>query len=110
MVTDRPIPRRKTNNETAYGYLHGTVNLTCHAEAEPHANFTWYHGKKQLGPPEYIIYDGEHMSHLQIHVKNEKVLTEYRCEAKNNYGKIEHHITLKMGKKPPEPTMVSWSH
>lgn len=65
--TDKPIlPTVKASADVQYGYLYGIVNLTCEAEAEPPANFTWYHKDNELSPKKYIIHSEGHESILQV--------------------------------------------
>lgn len=108
---DKPFSHKKSNNETAYGYINGQVNLTCSAEAEPNAEFKWFVNKTQVidpsDNPKYQIFYDEHASYLEIQVNDAKVFTEYRCEAQNTHGKIEHFIKLRKGSKPEPPSKVS---
>lgn len=59
--------QKKGHPDVAFGYMNGYVNLTCIAEAEPNANFTWYRsGNKVLSPKQNKIFNGEHISMLQV--------------------------------------------
>lgn len=49
-----------------YGYLRGIVNITCEAEAEPPAKFTWYRDDKELSPKHHFIHTQGHESVLQV--------------------------------------------
>lgn len=49
-----------------YGYIKGYVNITCKAEAEPPATFTWYRNNVQLHSRHHKIINGEHFSVLQV--------------------------------------------
>ncbi len=64
---DKPIPPpRKASADVQFGYLYGTVNLTCEAEAEPAADFTWYRQNKKLNPKVHLIHSEGHESILQV--------------------------------------------
>lgn len=86
---------KKVREETIYGYLKGTVNLTCEAEAQvmsyekmssilyqnlqffflqPAAEFMWYRNNKRLVPRSHPIFNGPHFSYLQV--RNFEVLME----------------------------------
>lgn len=67
-MLDKPIGvQKKGHPDVAFGYKNGYVNLTCIAEAEPNANFTWYRsGNKVLSPKQNNIFYGEHISMLQV--------------------------------------------
>lgn len=67
-ITDKPIaPPRKASADIAFGYVHGMVNLTCEAEAEPAANFTWYRHGKKLSHKVHLIHSEGHVSYLQVY-------------------------------------------
>lgn len=88
--TDKPItPPRKASANVQFGYLYGIVNLTCEAEAEPAADFTWYRNNKKLSPKVHLIHSEGHESILQvrlivcrwsnfIHYKANETLTDTR--------------------------------
>lgn len=64
---DKPIPSTiKASANIQYGYLYGVVNLTCEAEAEPAADFTWYRHKKLLNPKVHLIHSEGHESIMQV--------------------------------------------
>ncbi|XP_055591877.1 neural cell adhesion molecule 2-like [Uranotaenia lowii] len=93
-----------TLSNTTYGYVGGTVNLTCEAVAEPPANFTWSSNNRKFSHKNHIIYGGPHVSMLQILIKNSTVFGKYKCEAKNDLGTISREIHLKEGTKPDPPS------
>lgn len=64
---DKPIKLiRRESADTQYGYLNGYVNVTCEAQAEPQARFTWYRFGKELHPKKNQIINGKHVSVLQV--------------------------------------------
>lgn len=87
-----------------YGYVGGAVNLTCEAEAEPPATFTWSSNNKKFSHKNHIIYNGQHVSMLQVLIKNSTVFGKYKCEAKNELGTISREIQLREGTKPDPPS------
>lgn len=47
VITDPPRPTNVyEKHNIVYGYLGGTVNLTCEVEAEPQPNFKWFRKDK----------------------------------------------------------------
>uniref|UniRef100_A0A182T6N5 Ig-like domain-containing protein n=1 Tax=Anopheles maculatus TaxID=74869 RepID=A0A182T6N5_9DIPT len=101
------LPPRKPSVTDAYGYVGGMVNLTCEATAEPPANFSWSANNKKLTPKSHIIYNGRHVSMLQIMIKTSSIFGKYKCEAKNELGTVTQEIHLKEGTKPDPPSLVS---
>ncbi|XP_035774509.1 hemicentin-1-like isoform X1 [Anopheles albimanus] len=99
------LPKWKPSVVDAYGYVHGMVNLTCEAAAEPPANFTWYAGGKKLTPKSHTIHYGQHVSMLQISIKTSSSFGKYKCEAKNELGSVSQEINLKEGTKPDPPSL-----
>ncbi|XP_049549195.1 limbic system-associated membrane protein isoform X2 [Anopheles darlingi] len=99
------LPKWKPSVVDAYGYVHGMVNLTCEAAAEPAANFTWYAGGKKLTPKSHTIHYGQHVSMLQISIKTSSSFGKYKCEAKNELGSVSQEINLKEGTKPDPPSL-----
>ncbi|XP_058453999.1 neural cell adhesion molecule 2-like [Malaya genurostris] len=87
-----------------YGYVGGAVNLTCEAAAVPPANFTWSANNKKFSHKNHPIYSGQHVSLLQIMIKNSSAFGKYKCEAKNELGTISREILLKEGTKPDPPS------
>lgn len=52
--------------DVQYGYLKGLANVTCEAEAEPPATFTWYRENRLLDPRIYPVHNELHTSVLQV--------------------------------------------
>lgn len=66
-IPDKPISQgRRESVDVQYSYLKGNVNISCEAEAEPPATFTWYRDKKRLKPQEHQISTSNHESVLQV--------------------------------------------
>uniref|UniRef100_A0A1S4H1B3 Neural cell adhesion molecule 1 n=1 Tax=Anopheles gambiae TaxID=7165 RepID=A0A1S4H1B3_ANOGA len=99
------MPPWKKSISDAYGYVGGMVNLTCEATAEPPANFSWSANNKKLTPKSHIIYNGRHVSMLQIMIKTSSIFGKYKCEAKNELGSVTQEIHLKEGTKPDPPSL-----
>uniref|UniRef100_A0A182NEE1 Neural cell adhesion molecule 1 n=1 Tax=Anopheles dirus TaxID=7168 RepID=A0A182NEE1_9DIPT len=99
------LPGRKQSVKDAYGYVGGVVNLTCEATAEPPANFSWSANNKKFTPKSHIIYNGRHVSMLQIMIKTSSIFGKYKCEAKNELGGVSQEIHLKEGSKPDPPSL-----
>lgn len=59
-------PVRREAIDVQYGYLKGYVNVTCEAEAEPPAIFSWYRNNKRLNSKHHQIINSEHISILQV--------------------------------------------
>ena len=126
------MPPWKKSISDAYGYVGGMVNLTCEATAEPPANFSWSANNKKLTPKSHIIYNGRHVSMLQVRgwwrphhgpllllihfflflrfiqimIKTSSIFGKYKCEAKNELGSVTQEIHLKEGTKPDPPSLV----
>lgn len=67
LSTDKPqLPPRRASANIMYGYVRGIVNVTCEAEAEPPATFTWYRDDKKLSPKQHFIHTQGHESILQV--------------------------------------------
>lgn len=68
---DKPqLPPRRASANIMYGYVRGTVNITCEAEAEPPATFTWYRDDKELSPKHHFIHTQGHESILQVSLQS----------------------------------------
>lgn len=66
-LPDRPVaPPHKASAVITFGYIRGVVNLTCEAEAEPAANFTWSRDNKKLSNKVHLIHTVGHVSKLQV--------------------------------------------
>lgn len=67
IILDKPMaPPRKASADITFGYINGIVNLTCEAEAEPYANFTWHRHNKKLSSKIHLIHSEGHLSVLQV--------------------------------------------
>ena len=67
--TDKPRWfKEHISTEEAYGFIGGTVNMTCSALAEPGAEFTWINDNKTLQPGDdgIEIFNSLHHSTLQV--------------------------------------------
>ncbi|KAJ6649771.1 Limbic system-associated membrane protein, partial [Pseudolycoriella hygida] len=107
-IQHKPIPPpRKASADVQFGYLYGVVNLTCEAEAEPAADFTWYRHNKKLNPKVHLIHSQGHESILQILVNDSKAFGDYKCKAENSLGTLERIITLTEGVKPEKPSNLA---
>lgn len=87
--------------------MNGVVNLTCEAEAEPQATFTWSRDGKKMSPKNHAIYTGNHTSMLQLSISDVSAFGNYNCKASNSMGILERVITLKEGTKPDSPTQFN---
>ncbi|GAB0095936.1 Neural cell adhesion [Sergentomyia squamirostris] len=104
-VQYKPILLSQENVQ--YIYMNGTANLTCEAEAEPLANFSWFRHGKKINPRQQTIHRGRGISQLEITLTDISVLGQYRCKAINPLGFVEHEILLKEGIKPEAPRKVA---
>lgn len=87
-----------------YGFLGGSANLSCQADAKPFPDFIWHHGDEIVERQDrFEPTDTETISVLQITSLNESMFGEYRCEARNQYDGISRTIVLKKGLKPAIP-------
>ncbi|KAJ3658340.1 hypothetical protein Zmor_010085 [Zophobas morio] len=108
-VKHKPIhpshPQRHMRQEVIYGYITGTVNLTCVAIANPPATFEWKvkDKKAKIGK---IINESLEVSILQLHIYNKSAFGNYKCIAKNKLGSYEENFTLKEGVKPVSPSNI----
>ncbi|XP_066977146.1 neural cell adhesion molecule 1-like isoform X3 [Macrobrachium rosenbergii] len=94
------------NNDQAYSYVSGTVNLTCEAIAEPKANFSWMKDQQTLVPSERVqIISYPNKSILQLTVEDPNMFGDYECIAENHLGTLERVIILERGSKPAKPTL-----
>lgn len=64
---DKPFVATSASANIVFGFVGGVVNLTCRAEAEPAANFTWYRKDKKLSPKKFTMFEEQHTSILQVH-------------------------------------------
>ncbi|XP_068216651.1 neural cell adhesion molecule 1-like [Palaemon carinicauda] len=94
------------NNDQAYSYVSGTVNLTCEAIAEPKANFSWMKDQETLMPSDRVqIINFPNKSILQLTVADPNMFGDYECVAENHLGTLERVIILERGSKPAKPTL-----
>ncbi|KAJ9589405.1 hypothetical protein L9F63_017384, partial [Diploptera punctata] len=65
-VQHKPVWNGTQESDRAYGFLTGTVNLTCEVRAEPLPKFQWRRGDKTLTPQQnFTIFDDKLTSTLQ---------------------------------------------
>lgn len=104
----------KDHTKEAYGFIGGTVNMTCSAVAEPGADFIWIKDNKTLHPSDDVqIFNSDHHSSLQLYIYDESVFGDYECRATNMLGTMARVIVLEQATKPSAPTFkikVSFSH
>lgn len=88
-----------------YAYINGTVKLTCKADAEPQAEFTWLRQnvKIPINSEKYQITTDINESTLQFIIADENDFGDYYCEAKNALDEFRHSITVIEGAKPDPP-------
>ncbi|XP_043204994.1 fasciclin-2-like isoform X2 [Amphibalanus amphitrite] len=88
-----------------FGFLGGSANLSCRADAEPSAFFTWLRDGQQLEQQDHyqIISAEKDRSVLQVSGLDDSMFGNYTCEARNNFGSITHSIELRKGEKPAVP-------
>ncbi|CAL4117298.1 unnamed protein product, partial [Meganyctiphanes norvegica] len=104
-VHHKPQWRGVGNEESqAYGFVHGEVNLTCEAEAEPSANFTWLKDQQPVQLSDTVkIINQDHKSVLQLTLSESDMFGDYTCKAENHLGTLERVIILSEGAKPLQP-------
>ncbi|XP_067624927.1 neural cell adhesion molecule 2 isoform X2 [Eurosta solidaginis] len=92
-----------TYNDTSlvqYAYIGGMVNISCDAMGEPPPSFTWVHEGRAITGRNYRIFFADYGSTLQIHVRNESQLGDYKCKVANPLGTLERIFKLRKGQKP----------
>jgi hypothetical protein len=95
----------KDHTKEAYGFIGGTVNMTCSAVAEPGADFIWIKDNKTLHPSDDVqIFNSDHHSSLQLYIYDESVFGDYECRATNMLGTMARVIVLEQATKPSAPT------
>ncbi|XP_049302601.1 neural cell adhesion molecule 1-A [Bactrocera dorsalis] len=95
------------DNDTSlvqYAYIGGMVNISCDAMGEPPPSFTWVHEGRAITGRNYRIFYADYGSTLQIHVRNESQLGDYKCKVANPLGMLERIVKLRKGQKPSGPT------
>jgi len=85
-----------------YGYVTGTANLSCEAEAEPAPSFRWLDAENNPVTTGTVIND-EYKSVLMLPVVHHAVFGAYTCIAENIHGKLEKVVMLTEGAKPGTP-------
>jgi len=85
-----------------YGYVTGTANLTCQAEAEPPPTFRWLDAENQPVTDGQVVND-QYKSVLMLPVVHHKVFGAYTCIAENTHGRLEKVVMLTEGAKPGTP-------
>jgi len=85
-----------------YGYVTGTANLTCQAEAEPAPTFHWLDAENQPVTDGQVVND-QYKSVLMLPVVHHKVFGAYTCIAENTHGRLEKVVMLTEGAKPGTP-------
>ncbi|XP_077288074.1 neural cell adhesion molecule 1-A-like [Arctopsyche grandis] len=105
-IQHKPIAPKHARAEIAYGYISGTVNLTCEALAEPAANFTWHFNGGPVSKNTGRIFEDTHVSVLVVPINDEKAFADYKCVAKNFVGTMERIITLTQGQRPKPPSEI----
>ncbi|KZS20919.1 neural cell adhesion molecule 1-B [Daphnia magna] len=95
----------KDHTKEAYGFIGGTVNMTCSAVAEPGADFIWIKDNRTLHPSDDVqIFNSDHHSSLQLYIYDESVFGDYECRATNMLGTMARVIVLEQATKPAAPT------
>ncbi|XP_057375021.1 neural cell adhesion molecule 1-B-like [Daphnia carinata] len=95
----------KDHTKEAYGFIGGTVNMTCSAVAEPGADFIWIKDNKTLQPSDDVqIFNSDHHSSLQLYIYDDSVFGDYECRATNMLGTMARVIVLEQATKPAAPT------
>ena len=95
----------KDHTKEAYGFIGGTVNMTCSAVAEPGADFIWIKDNKTIHPSEDVqIFNSDHHSSLQLYIYDDSVFGDYECRATNMLGTMARVIVLEQAIKPAAPT------
>eukprot|EP00093_Oithona_nana_P014311 14311.XXX_1102105_1132754_1 [CDS] Oithona nana genome sequencing. len=102
-VQHKPIWKARQRS-IFYGFISGTSNLTCEAEAEPPASFAWF---DQRGKPirEGAILTENQISTLVLPITHDDIFGEYSCEATNKMGSLARKVKLSEGAKPGIPNL-----
>ncbi|XP_023324649.1 neural cell adhesion molecule 1 [Eurytemora carolleeae] len=85
-----------------YGYVTGTANLTCQAEAEPPPTFSWLDAQN-LPVKHGTVVNSEYKSTLLLEVTHHNIFGAYTCIAENLHGRLEKVVMLSEGAKPGTP-------
>ena len=95
----------KDHTKEAYGFIGGTVNMTCSAVAEPGADFIWIKDNRTLQPNDDVeIFNSDHHSSLQLYIYDDSVFGDYECRATNMLGTMARVIVLEQATKPVAPS------
>lgn len=93
------------HSEQFYGYVTGTANLTCQAEAEPPPTFHWLDAENQPISAGKVVSE-QYKSVLMLPVVHHAVFGAYTCIAQNTHGKLEKVVMLTEGAKPGTPNIT----
>ncbi|XP_031766911.2 fasciclin-2-like isoform X2 [Galleria mellonella] len=105
-------PHFKEPNETIWGWIGKTVNISCESEANPKPNITWrylgnneqtvdeFHMKRQLIEAMTSEPDTYYLT-IDITANSTKLYGYYECIAKNNLGEAIKQIYFQEGFVPP---------
>ncbi|XP_023031255.1 neural cell adhesion molecule 2 [Drosophila willistoni] len=104
-IEHKPFWTNKQFVSMQYAYINGTATISCEAQAEPPATFTWHRKQKHLHSNDklYTIETDNYSSRLTIRVHNASVFDGYRCHVANHLGTIDRVKQLEQGEKPPVP-------
>ncbi|CAB3370839.1 Hypothetical predicted protein [Cloeon dipterum] len=100
-------PSEQSVRDRAYGYVSGTVNLSCEAMADPGPEFEWIKDSHRIGPhtKHAKLFREPNRSVLQLLITNQTVFGEYVCRASNPLGYLERIVVLHEGAQPAAPQM-----
>ena len=121
---DKPIWKARQRSKF-YGFISGTSNLTCEAEAEPPASFAWFdkRGKpiregailteNQISTLVVSIFVRKDIRRIfkpenfsfQLPITHDDIFGEYSCEATNKMGSLTRKVELSEGAKPGIPSL-----
>lgn len=101
-----PHPTTHIKQEIVWGYLNGTVNLTCVAVADPPATFEWYKHKDKIPKNARVTSQSPDVSILHLFIDDNHTFGDYKCVAKNTYGTLEKRFSLEKSVKPHPPKSV----
>ena len=71
---------------------------------EPPPSFSWLHNGQSVNAPHYRHFYADYGATLQVHVRNESQLGDYKCKVSNSLGNLERVIKLRRGQKPAAPS------
>ncbi|XP_066261813.1 neural cell adhesion molecule 1-like [Euwallacea similis] len=100
-------PRTYAKEVIVYGYVGGTVNLTCKVEAEPPPTFEWFQKNNRIKIIGRELQDSNpKVSVLSLFLQDNRDFGEYKCDAKNTEGTIQLRFTLLNGTQPSPPIVM----